>query len=92
MHQALLLWNWAEETVKQIDTSIILENENCYKGKKCKKWCKADGIRGRISLLLELKEEETHAMFYSQRDPSIKRQFLNGLGKFKNRKEAREAE
>lgn len=43
-------------------------------------------------MLLELKEEETHAMFSSQRDPSIKRQFLNGLGKFKHRKEAREAE
>lgn len=90
MNQALLLWNWAEKTVKQINTSITLESEKCYKGKKCKKWCKADGMRGRISLLPELKEEDTHAMFYSQKDPSIKRQFLNGLGKSKNRKEASE--
>lgn len=49
-------------------------------------------IRGGVSLVRELKKEDTHAKFYSQRDPSIKRQFLNGPGKFKNRKVARESE
>lgn len=52
-----------------------MESEKAMKENKYKQRCKTlIEIRWEVSLVLELKEGDTHAKFYSQRDHSVKRE------------------